>query len=240
MFLPACLSALTEVAITHPIDNYKTLIQNANLNKTKNTYFNLCNMYRGVLPRIIGVVPMRIVFWTSLDFLNSPNNSKFDSFVVGSLAGGFQTLVDTPIESLKIHQMTKNINYDYDYKKNNTRFKLTNIYKGFSPTICRNSLFAGIFNTILYSSNTQNYTDLFLLSGLAGLSASILSHPFDVIKTEMQKYDSKTKSMSKFISYNIQNNPKIFLSGLKNRCLLSLVSMSVGLTSLQLFYKLLN
>lgn len=240
MILPACLSALTEVAITHPIDNYKTLIQNANLNKNKNTYFNFYNMYRGVLPRIIGIVPMRIVFWTSFHVLNSSyQSSRFDSFLAGAAVGSIQTLIDTPIESLKIHQMTKNINYEYDYKKY-IRFKLTNIYKGFCPTICRNSLFAGIFNSILYSSNAQNYPNLFLVSGIAGLFASIISHPFDVIKTEMQKYDSKTKSMSKFISYNIQNNPKIFLSGLKNRCLLSLVSMSVGLTSLQLFYKLLN
>ena len=69
------------------------------------------NLYRGIFPRIVGVIPMRFVFWgvqdNSYQYFNQYNYSKFYCGIfAGITGGGCQTLIDNPIEMFKIKTMT--------------------------------------------------------------------------------------------------------------------------------------
>ena len=52
------VSGIAEVATTYPIDYLKTIRQ---ANRSYDTFWS--NPYRGSLPRILGIIPMRMVFW---------------------------------------------------------------------------------------------------------------------------------------------------------------------------------
>ena len=55
------ISGIAEVTTTYPIDYLKTIRQ---ANKPLDIFWS--NPYRGSIPRIMGLIPMRIVFWNSL------------------------------------------------------------------------------------------------------------------------------------------------------------------------------
>ena len=62
------LAGITEVIFTHPIDYYKTQKQYNAYNGDLVTNFKLRNMYNGFIPRLLGIVPMRLVFWCTQDY----------------------------------------------------------------------------------------------------------------------------------------------------------------------------
>ena len=96
--IAASVSALAEVVCTHPIDSVKTRLQTGH---TLHHPFRW--MYKGVGYRLCGVVPMRVVFWQTMDlsrpYVPSP-------IVAGAFAGVCQSIVDVPIECSKISKMT--------------------------------------------------------------------------------------------------------------------------------------
>ena len=60
-------------------------------------------MYAGFIPRIVGVVPMRFVFWGVQDSMNSylkhyRLNRINKSLLIGITAASFQTIIDNPID----------------------------------------------------------------------------------------------------------------------------------------------
>jgi hypothetical protein len=70
------------------------------------------NFNKGVVPRICGIIPMRFVFWGVQDnsyhyFTNTLNYSPFYSGVLAGIMGGCcQTIINNPIEVIKIKTMT--------------------------------------------------------------------------------------------------------------------------------------
>lgn len=69
-YIAGGLSGIIEVIITHPLDYIKTkeheYVQKGITNK--DFYNNIIkknpiNLYQGITPRLIGILPMRCVFW---------------------------------------------------------------------------------------------------------------------------------------------------------------------------------
>ena len=77
-YLAGGLSGIIEVITTHPIDYIKTKKQEyiqTNKEITPKFYKEITdgkfiNSYRGVVPRILGVVPMRLIFSTHFMYFN--------------------------------------------------------------------------------------------------------------------------------------------------------------------------
>ena len=65
------ISGIAEVVATHPIDYWKTVVQS---NKSKSLFKQ--NPYRGVGVRLLGVVPLRVTFWNTLNYCRE---KKYDS-----------------------------------------------------------------------------------------------------------------------------------------------------------------
>ena len=162
----ALISAILEVLYTHPIDVIKTHQQN-NVNFKFNT-----RLLKGILPRAVGIIPIRTSFWTGLHISNELNIT--DPIYKSLFVSVLQTSIDTPIENMKIKQI---------YNLNNTK-----LLKGVLPHYMRNSLF-------LYSFIKSNeYIDNKALAGFSGgLVGSVLSHPFDYYKTLIQSGNKITK-----------------------------------------------
>ena len=190
------ISSFVEVSVTHPIDYLKTLKQNNNYSFKK--FLN--NPYKGVSSRFIGVAPMRLIYWNSISFFKERN---FSSLQTGVYASSLQTIVDYPIEQIKIRKMVNS----------NSIFKNSNHFIGFSTLLARNIGFCVTFVSCV------NFIDNDYYSGaVGGLLGAFITQPFDSLKTY---YQSGNKKFPKWNLYK-------YMIGWQHRCLISMLSMNIG------------
>lgn len=228
-YIAGSLSGLLEVTVSHPIDRIKIAVQENTLTGNKMTLMNvikkLKNMngfYTGFFPRIIGIIPMRLTYWGTLKSVSKYNftEKKTLNFMIpGLIAGSVQTIIDNPIEIIKIKYMTShNSNVTLDIKQ---------LYKGFSPCLIRNIMFAIPVGIITKITDCE-YPLLY--GAVCGFIGSVISHPFDVIKTDMQRLNGNmtNKNMIQIFYDILKTNPLKFTSGLQMRVLMSCINMGVG------------
>ena len=193
------LSGVAEVVTTYPIDYWKTVVQS---NKSKELFKR--NPYRGVNVRLIGVIPLRITFWNTLNYCRE---RKFNSIETGTIVASVQTLLDYPLEQAKIQRMINN----YSFKK---AFIGETVIPGFMATLGRNIGFAIILN----QSISQNPDSLYW-SAFGGFTGALLTHPLDTLKTHFQHNRELT-----FPKYTV----KEYFRGWHYRCSISLIAMGIG------------
>ena len=237
MIIAGSLSGIVEVIISHPLDRIKTEMQIITLNNSKTTIIstikniyqnnNLKGFYLGILPRIIGIIPMRLTYWSSMTFssnyiyhnknylennLNKYMSNNISNVIInlipGLITGVMQSIIDNPIEVAKIKLMSKSHN-----------IKINNLYQGFGYLLGRNILFA---IPVAYSIKNYGKENPFFAGAIGGLIGSIISHPLDVIKTEKQR--NKTNINSNVNKLILENPSKLF-TGLTMRCSLSFINM---------------
>jgi hypothetical protein len=282
MHIASSLSGIIEVAVTHPLDRIKTQMQIMTLNNTKSNaqhhntnilsgikliYQNdkIKGFYSGIVPRFIGIVPMRLMYWSSMtissDYVSSSHNKKqfelwdnkyistnTSNFIInlipGLVTGLAQSIIDNPIEVVKIKIMSGNSN-----------IAISNLYQGFGYLLVRNILFA---IPVAYSIKTYGKENPFFAGAVGGLIGSIVSHPFDVIKTERQRLPTTTTTTTTAITtaitttttinlektskkitlrHMILKNPSGLFSGLAMRCSLSFINMGIGFVVFNHIYK---
>lgn len=249
-YIAGGISGLAEVLLTHPLDYIKTthqlFIQNEKNNKT-NFYSYLkqnkkiSDYYTGISSRIIGVVPMRLLFWgtqnTTKNYLHNNNIHKWYNFlIIGTTSGTIQTCLDNQIEIIKTSLM----------EKKKTSIKNLLKFDGFAPTLYRNVVFVNILSSVCYNFNFKNNKEKFIYSSFAGLTASMVTQPLDYVKTLKQSQKKeiihKTQNIKhlntfKILSILYKDNPKILFTGGLIRGSLSFCSMGIGFT---IFSNLLN
>lgn len=253
--ISAGLSGIAEVSVTHWLDRIKTKKQEYTLkgikinlyDTLKNIYLSggLGNFYIGILPRLIGIFPMRMVYWTTIIKMNKyvenyTSNIKY--IMPGLVAGSVQTLIDNPIEVLKIKLMTKQtesvcVNNSFESNFN----KLKKLYTGFTPTILRNSIFAVVVSSFVQQCGTKT-DNKFLIGAIGGFIGSVLSQPFDVVKTELQRtnkniLNKSTHNMLTTFVKIIKKNPLDLWSGGLMRSILAFANMGVGFYTLSFIQK---
>lgn len=248
--LSAGLSGVIEVLMTHPIDRVKTKIQemvlekktNCTINQAINLIYNqnkFSSFYFGLVPKIIGVIPMRIIYWSSMSIMNVhvKNSQPIVKYIVpGFVAGSIQTLIDTPTEAIKIQLMTRTNHIESNHIKQNN-FTISKLYNGFVPNLIRNCIFAVSVASFvnIFGEKKENK---FIAGATGGLIGSILSQPFDVLKTELQRC-KKNNELNNLTSLNIflntaKNNPLQLWSGSTMRCTLAFFNMGIGFYSLEI------
>lgn len=244
--ISAGLSGVIEVLLTHPVDRIKTKIQElaldkkhtikqATISKSVKIIYNEKGFYLGIIPRIVGVVPMRIVYWSTIITMNKfvENQKSIIKYMLpGLVAGSVQTLVDNPIEVVKIQLMTKGHNKSLDFKFFSIN-GIKKLYVGFTPTIIRNSIFAVCVASIVNKFG-QKKEHKFIAGAIGGFIGSILSQPFDVVKTELQRYDNNSinKGTYQILKNIAKTNPIKLWSGTTMRCTLSFLNMGIGFCAL--------
>ena len=186
LLYPALVSSIIESTITHPIDVIKIHKQTS-----QPIIYKFKTLYSGYIPRAIGNIPSRTIFLFSQDYLHTYFNckknyeisKKSQCIIIPLLAGFSQTLIDTPVEVLKMNQVM-NVNNTF-------------LYKGFLPHFFRNFIFVlcvynfkqvGISNSNRSQDNSwgSNYLNTALYGAMGGVVGSYISHPLDTIKTCIQ------------------------------------------------------
>lgn len=202
-FIAGGISGLCEVTLSHPIDVLKTRIQLG-----RSIYGN---PYAGLVPRLMGVIPMRTVFWGTRGIAEraTKDMNASSQLAIVTLSSSFaQTLLDTPIETAKMRQITGTS---------------APLFRGFHVTLSRNIIFAGALNTAIYLD------DGYLGAALGGLAGSVLSQPLDHIKTHAQNSSSPKISYRNIIKNQYsQGNLRVFMSGMAPRASMSFINMGIG------------
>lgn len=251
-FLVAPLSGIVEVTTGHPLDTLKTKIQELSLKEKPSTIRHavadiyksggVLAFYGGYTPRVIGIMPMRLVYWGTMRSMNeyvaSPSCESMHPYVKlllpGLVTGTVQTLVDNPIEVLKIRMMT-----------GASGTAMNTLSKGFIPCTIRNIVFAV---PVALSVNFFGKDNAFMAGAFGGLVGSVLSQPLDVIKTEMQRFKpeeggSSKKSMTQVIrEINAQPGGTVrnFMAGVNMRGALSVANMGIGYLAYDYIYSFVS
>lgn len=205
ILIPSIISSFVEVIITQPIDVAKTYRQT----NTKIS-FNIKTLYSGFIPRASGNIPSRSIFLFSQDFLKSELDpiKNFNKILIPGLSGFAQTLVDTPIENLKMKKIFK--------------LQKINYYRGFVPHLSRNIIFLiPVFNFKEYGKfYHDNVVHQALYGAIGGIIGSYLSHPLDTIKTLIQ-----TNNKQKIKELKIKD----YFRGSHLRASMAFINMSISL-----------
>lgn len=226
-FIAGGISGVFEVTFTHPLDVIKTKMQNKQIVK----FNSIRAMYIGYTPRLIGIIPMRSIFWgsqyASYEYLQNCNMTNRSRAIVSSVVGGIcQTTIDTPIEVMKTHLITSH-----------TRFiqhtKIQNIFRGFWPTLIRNIGFMGGLNGFTMLYKTDNYVHKFCLAGLGGAVGSILTQPIDYVKTQVQSANYDGTTPTRIFMNTLKTDPKRLMVGCVPRASLGFINMGIGYSVFQ-------
>jgi len=227
---PALISSIIETTITHPIDVIKIHKQTS-----KPILYRFNTLYSGYIPRSIGNIPSRTIFLFSQDYLHQYFNNKnrqvnknIQSILIPFIAGFSQTLVDTPVEVLKMNQIMK-IKNNLNISQNTTKL----LYKGFIPHFYRNFIFVlCVYNFKQLSNNTNiqylqsSYIQTALFGAVGGLIGSYTSHPLDTIKTCIQ-------TNRNYDNFTIKN----FFKGCHLRAGMGMINMFISLYVFELLKK---
>ncbi|MBL4898373.1 MAG: hypothetical protein JKX76_01870 [Colwellia sp.] len=242
------LSGFIEVLCVHPFDYVKTNIQNSGNINTLQILKRPSILYSGVIPRMTGLIPIRAVFWGGQKYFNKkfeymPNVYRYA--LSGILAGSVETLIDNPFEIAKIKHMNLNVieanNQTCMNVKPTIRSVIPSIFydkllKGFVPNLYRNSMYAMILNSVIHSNYTISDNKIqnnFIKGGTGGVLASIVTQPFDYVKTHQQRISCSdtTGLLSQYRSMiNIIKTQKwsTLYRGVIPRSSISIISMGIG------------
>jgi len=219
MLIPSIISSLIEVVITHPIDVYKT-----NLQLNKPTHLN--HIYKGFIQRALGNIPSRSTFLFTSDYLKQKN---INILLIPFISGAIQTVVDTPVENLKIRAINNHKELcpsPFDQKRVRTfkngftvfewRCSQLNLFRGYIPHSARNIIFIGSVITM-----KERYESIYS-GAIGGVIGSYMSHPLDTIKTRIQSYQPYKFVLQDFFT-------KQLFIGAHPRAIMAFINMMISL-----------
>jgi solute carrier family 25 (mitochondrial carnitine/acylcarnitine transporter), member 20/29 len=177
-FASGCVSGFSQILIGHPLDTYKTWLQNG----SQIPRLKFSTLYRGIrYPLLSNCVLNGILFGTNSILTNKVSNQ----WISGGITGIATTFICTPMELYKIRRQCQVAN-------------TTNIFHGFTPTLAREILSCSIyFGTYHYLYHTNDFSS-FWAGGIAGVACWGLVHPIDTVKTKIQSgYSTDIRSALK-------------------------------------------
>jgi hypothetical protein len=260
-FLAGGLSGILEVSTSHPLDVVKTAMQDkVSTNRVKMSPYHYLvdrykrggfrHLYRGYMPRVLGVIPMRAMFWgaqsTAYDHLIPYDMSLRTRASLAGMAGGIaQTVIDNPIEVMKTRMITSShMESDASQKTRVSSTRLPNTrlsrFPGFGPTLLRNVGFMVVLTQVTASYDGDSYLTRFVLGGTGGFIGSVVTQPIDYVKTKMQSANHDGRSGIQIFSETFRKNPRALMVGLVPKASLGFLNMSVGYLGFSLFIKLFD
>lgn len=213
------------ISLSHPFDTIRVRIQT----EKKFTFKGIKDIYRGVIPPLIGVMGEKTLVFGSYNVANVnltkyyPDNPIRNHFFSGLFAGLTCTSIVTPIEKIKINLQNSKSKY-----KNSTDFirqsvgknGVRSLYQGWTTTLTREIPGYGIYFSTYEYLRTKVNTDSnmalksFLMGGFSGGFAWIFIYPSDVIKSRLQIEDNPYKGTIDCIKKSIANDgPLVFYRG---------------------------
>jgi len=214
-FLAGSLSGTCSTVLFQPLDLVKTRQQAAPcfLSKTSsmlNVVRNIVatdtimGLWRGMVPSLARTVPGVGLYFSSMHWMKShvivpgKRPSTLQTLIIGASARTFAASTMIPFTVLKTRFESGNFHYKSLLSALGTIARtegMRGMYRGLVPTLVRDVPFSGLYLACyeaLKSSSplwlsTSSPAAAHALAGLgAGLLASLVTHPADVVKTKMQ------------------------------------------------------
>nr|ACO15058.1 Solute carrier family 25 member 38 [Caligus clemensi] len=212
-FLAGSFSASVSTVLFQPLDLIKTrMIQRTVLleggtmvNVTREVLASnekIMGLWKGITPSLLRTVPGVGIHFSSLTLLENAGlkgSDSLSSLLCGMLARSTAAFLTTPLTVIKVryesglfpYRSVLNALVDIHGREG-----LRGITSGLLPTILRDAPFSGIYLAFYCtlkqkaSSCPISVTDTawvhFLCGLMAGMAASVVTHPADVIKTKMR------------------------------------------------------
>ncbi|XP_043283310.1 mitochondrial glycine transporter-like isoform X2 [Venturia canescens] len=247
-FLAGSFSGTFSTILFQPLDLVKTRLQstvNTQISTQKNgmlrTLFqivrkeNIFGLWSGMTPSITRVIPGVGLYFSSLHWLKnalcleeplSPLQAVSLGITARTMSGGLLipiTVVKTRFESgvYKYANMSEALRLIYKHEG------VKGLSSGLGPTLLRDAPYSGLylmFYTQLKdatSTNTNESVPAYFVCGItAGVLASAVTHPADVVKTKMQLYPNEFTSASQaFIFVYNKYGPLGYFKGIVPRML---------------------
>jgi solute carrier family 25 carnitine/acylcarnitine transporter 20/29 len=189
-YIKGCISGMTGIILSHPVDSIKTFIQTNN--NSKNFIFNIKNLYKGISSPLIGVgFEKAIVFGT----YNLCKNNNINIPISGALSGLSASIIVSPYERIKIMKQTNQVIKIKQY------FNPFFMFKGLSATFTREvpgfAIYFSTYEYLKYTFYTKNNNNIsiissFIFGGISGTMAWIFIYPQDRIKTIIQSNNNNS------------------------------------------------
>lgn len=185
-----CISGISAILVSHPIDTIKT-----NYQEKLPVKLNIKNLYRGISAPVIGIGLEKAIVFGTYDTTYKYTNSHV---VSGGISGFMASFIVTPYERMKILLQT-NKNH-----KNKPRLSFDYMFRGLSATFYREVPGFAIYfstysylkdkNKMLYNRDIEWY-ESFIYGGFAGAFSWIFIYPQDLIKTHIQSTTSRNLTL---------------------------------------------
>ena len=206
-YLKGCISGMSGIILSHPVDTIKTAIQT---NNNSMNIYNIKNLYKGIISPLIGVGFEKAIVFGTYNYCknNYCKNNIFNIPISGAISGLTASLIVSPYERIKIMKQT---NQSFSYKE---IISPSFMFKGLSATFTREVPgFAIYFSTYeylknhFYTKNNKNISIIssFIFGGISGTMAWIFIYPQDRIKTILQSNTNNNNNI-KYIIKNIYNS----------------------------------
>ena len=178
-FAKGFLIGNAQTIVGHPFDTIKTRIQSSKP-------INIFTLHRGVTFPLLSTSLINSVMFGSYGYFTTITNNDF---VSGFASGLVISPIVAPIDKLKI-------DFQINSKLKISDIKFQEIFKGFSPTMIRESVSTGVyFSTYNYFKKAQfvdGDKNILLSGGIAGIFSWLFTYPIDVIKTRIQSGEAFT------------------------------------------------
>lgn len=213
-FLYGLIGGSVGTIVSHPFDTIKTRLQSNN-SKTIIEALKKGNLYSGLHAPLLGIMLEKSIVF---GFYEKSKEIIKNDFVNGLIAGFMSTVIVTPIDKIKINFQNNQLKIN-NIENMKILFNPKNLYRGFIPTIFRETPGFGIyFSTYNYLNNNYNYEKNFFknftFGALSGLNAWIFIYPADLIKTKLQSSVEKQNVLH--VIKNVWGNNSSISTGFKN------------------------
>ena len=206
---------ISEILTTYPLDTIKTHLQiypfkyNGIFHCGNQLVYNygIKSLYKGINASLAQVGGKAAIRFTVYDYINNllrDNNGYIcnqKKLISGLMAGTIESIVWTaPTERIKILQQ-KNSKYTFNTLKIINMYGFKGLYIGTIPTIIKQSTSVGIrfwlYNVLKdkFINSDKNISSIktLCIGFIAGSCSTVLNHPFDVIKSNIQSNETQKK-----------------------------------------------
>lgn len=232
-FMAGGLSGMIETSLMYPLDYTKVKRQEYKQTgrSMKNFYKDITpngirSFYTGYIPRVCGVIPMRLAFWgsqdTTKDILKMNNiNTPYNFLLVGLSGGFFQSIVDNQVEIMKISRISNIPRKDM--------YRSLMRFQGFNTTLVRNIGFSMCLSFFCFTGDMEDKssTEKMRNGAVGGMIGSIVTQPIDYVKTYKHRTNN-TRSMMNILMETFRENPKKLYAGGMLRAISNFSTMGIG------------
>lgn len=170
-----------EVTLQHPLFVLKNHIQ-----YNKKIYYNFRYLFKGYLFNLYSLNLITCFQYVSYGYLYKKTKKDIESSITSGILSGF---IASPFELCSIHKKMNETLLDTIYRKDIYK----RIYIGLIPTLFREGIYSvGLLTLTPKIENLIESKYNYIYSPIiSGLLCTILSHPFDTIKTYQQYHKKK-------------------------------------------------